>query len=112
MPNTPIMVRMDAALLAKLDADRGDVNRSEFIRRLVLLNGITDTPTLEPPEPMPATSSTAPAPADAPSRPPPSSSPARTVATTSRPAPPRVTGTATPPKPVHMPVCRCPICQD
>ena len=31
----PVMVRMSTELLAKLDADRGELNRSEWIRRLV-----------------------------------------------------------------------------
>jgi hypothetical protein len=35
MPNTPVMVRVDPATLAKLDHDRGEVNRSEWIRRLI-----------------------------------------------------------------------------
>ena len=35
MANTPIMIRMTPDELAKLDADRGDVNRSAWIRALV-----------------------------------------------------------------------------
>lgn len=52
MTDAPIMVRMDDDLRAKLDADRGTVNRSEWIRRLVEAHGQPIPPDMHPPPPV------------------------------------------------------------